>query len=271
MKPRVLLIDFSNVAYTCFFNALTRSGLKPDNVPANFREYLNAFHERVSGLQQANLNAPLFFALDSFPKWKRELYPEYKSKRKPMDFNPKPGCLELIRSWSCQTIEAEDTEADDLIATFVARYWNTYEIVVITTDKDLWQILDHKVRLFNFHSNIFIDIDKLRSEFDLDTYAQIRLYKTLWGDSSDNVPNAVPRMHKHLLPLVRATDGSLEQFWQKVEDKKKDLSARCIELLEQNRNQIEINYKLVTLSYDCQMTFRAWPQQPVYSPVSNSF
>ena len=34
-------------------------------------------------------------------------------------------------------------EADDAIATFVAQNCDDQKIVVVTTDKDLWQILDH--------------------------------------------------------------------------------------------------------------------------------
>lgn len=269
MKTRVLLFDLNNLIYTCFFNSVTASGLKPDNVPANFKEYLVAFHSRVAGLSANNPGASLVFALDSFPKWKKELFPGYKAGRKPMEFNPKPGCLELVRSWTCSTIEAEATEADDLIATFVARYWDTYDIVVVSTDKDLWQILDHPdVRMFNFHSNLFVNSEMLKEHFELEQYAQIKLYKTLWGDSSDNIPNVVPRMQKHLLPLIRETDGSLEKFEEVYKSKKETLSKRCQELVDTNWEQIGTNYKLVNLSYTCPIIFRNWPQtQMVNQPL----
>jgi len=255
-----LLIDFSNLAYSSFFAAIRNDNIKPEETPPHYTGHVHVFHQKVQSLQQASHAAKMIFALDQWPKAKAELLPTYKSTRKKMEFNPKTALLTALQSWYCKTIEAQHEEADDVIASYVAQNFDYENIFVATTDKDIWQIADHpNCTIYNFHSNYSVTAAKLKEDFRVDEFRHIRLYKALFGDSGDNIPNATPRMQAHLIPLVIMSNGTLEHFWDIVDVKKGQLSARCQELLEANKKQIAINYELTTLRYNCKLITNDYP------------
>lgn len=247
---RCLVVDFNNLVYTSFFNCVSRLGLKPEEVPEGYSDHVYFFKEKLDYVIRDSgfTNSSLIFALDQKPVHKYELFAKYKSKRKPIEFRPQPAVLKALENWPCQLIYSKNMEADDVIASYVHQI-NNAEIVVVTTDKDLWPLARHpNTQVFDHYSKRFISQEDLEKKFQISNFDQLKLCKTLWGDNSDAIPNAAPRMQKQLLPLIRMTNGTLEDFKIKYEAKKSELSKRCIEILDSNWNQIEVNYKLVTLN-----------------------
>lgn len=251
-----VLIDFSNIAYLAFYHSLRMCGLKPEDVMEGYTEHIGSFKTKIEKIMNKCNSAgeqliPVF-ALDQFPKWKHDLYPEYKAGRTPLKFSPKKSLLKTIENWGWKIIYAEGMEADDVIATFVARNCDDSKITVVTTDRDIWQVADHPNTVVLDPTTFEYANEKaLKEKFGIEKYSQLKLVKALFGDPADNVKNNAKFMGKHLLPIIAKTEGDLNHFLD--ECSRATMSARCKEVLSENKEKIETNYKLVCLKYNCKI------------------
>jgi len=131
--------------------------------------------------------------------WRRTLFPEYKAWRKPQDENEDgfretqiqfKRCEQITRALGIPIVGVECEEADDVVASIVARTVNRAdEIVVAATDKDFFQLLGA--------SNVWL-MDPYTHDRMSGSQASVRkfgvrtnsmtLYQALVGDSADNLP-----------------------------------------------------------------------------------
>jgi 5'-3' exonuclease len=271
-----LLIDFSNVVYASFFGAIGDGRVDPERVPKFFDDHVRLFNKRVESLRQYHGMAEVIFALDRRPVKKYEIYPDYKKGRGKLKcedgsfFDVKQPCLDELERQGATVVYAEDYEADDAIASFVAQNFYS-EITVVSSDRDLWAILDHpNVKVLNFIKGEYISKQHLREAFcikdkhkvitsHLTKYAHIKLFKILWGDSSDNIPNIMPRMKKQLLPFVLKSDGTWEDFQTQIDYNK--LTDRCKTLLKENVDKVQVNTELVLLRYNLDLVMETYQPQ----------
>lgn len=112
-------------------------------------------------------------------KKRKEIYPEYKAKRKPTDQSIYDGInmfKELLVNMPSNVlrIEIPEWEADDVIANLCEKTFANIPLGIISTDRDLTQL--------RIHSNI----DTLKEPNVLPKW--VKLYKILVGDPSDNLP-----------------------------------------------------------------------------------
>lgn len=127
--------------------------------------------------------------------WRTELYPAYKQKRdRPEihDFLPQMQTLESsLPSFGFRVCKSFGVEADDLIAVLANELETktNEQIVIITSDKDLWQLLTPRVQVYDLQTNKLIDTASATEilEFPPDRIVE---YKSLAGDTSDNIPGA---------------------------------------------------------------------------------
>jgi len=247
----LVLIDFSNLVWSAFFSSLKFHKYDPENCPDDYTGHVDFFHQKLIKILQDSPCDDYMFVLDHKPFAKFTIYNEYKKNRKRLKFKPKPAIEKLLTYWQSKIIHSEGNEADDAIASYVADNLDQ-DIVVATTDKDLWQLIENpKTKVYNFHKNVFITKKELEEAYGITEYSQIKLHKTLWGDSGDNVPNLIPRMKKNILPYFMHMDGTLNNFWDVIKANWDHLSDRCKELLEENKDKLKINYELVRLNFDC--------------------
>jgi len=260
-----VIIDFSNLVYISFFAAY---GYKDKvNIPKDYDKHVEYFHRCMGSYRRWNAMSEFVYALDTRPEEKYRLFPGYKGSREPLThkdgtrFDAQIGILKSMDPGS-KALKAPGFEADDVIASFVAQnFYN--EVVVISTDKDIWQLLDHpNARIYdpNPRRRCFINKNHVREAFcrkdkhkviheHLEGFAHIKLWKSLWGDAGDAVPNVVPRKQKELIPVINASDGTLDDFFEKAEEAK--LSVGCRTLLNDAKDKILLNHKLVKLDYCC--------------------
>jgi len=265
---QLIVIDFSNLAYSQYNAFLSTVKLPSDKGPRSLTDeefaansdayvptYISfAFKKLISIIKSVgsdNSISSVIFALDDNPAWKREIYPEYKEGRKKLLYNPKSILSKLLSYTNTYFAWHVSQEADDVISSLASKYPEK-KVILVTTDKDLWQILYRpNVMIYNFIKKEFISRYNLEDKFQLKKdFRNIVLYKSLWGDSGDNVPNVVPRMQAGLLPIVEDCDGSLDMFWKLYEERKAGLSPRCVQLVEANKEKVIVNNKLVSLNYD---------------------
>ena len=87
-------------------------------------------------------------------------------------------------------IEKEKCEADDIIATICKLYRDVmHEIIIISTDKDYFQLIDKKINVLcpRGKNSILYNEVMIKEKFGI-LPKQYILYSALIGDKSDNIP-----------------------------------------------------------------------------------
>jgi len=120
--------------------------------------------------------------------WRNEFYPQYKANRPPADANIRfqlALCRTLTQACGVCVLADARYEADDIIATLAARA--SGDVVIISRDKDLQQLLSEKVSLLEPGSNARrYALDFVAKEgFEPAVFPD---YQALTGDSIDNIP-----------------------------------------------------------------------------------
>jgi len=204
-SKNVLMFDLSNVAFISYFSRFTSGN------------HVESFFERVVDLMDRNdySNMSMVFVLDHKSKKRLALYPEYKGQRPKIEFDPRPDVIRMVRYFRCAIAWNEDEEADDVMASICAKYSNK-NFVVVTSDKDLYQMGGFEnVTLFNPMKVRNIDLQDCFKDFGLEDWDLVALWKTIFGDTSDNIkPIASRIIKKHVMDYVNSCDGTPSGFYK---------------------------------------------------------
>jgi DNA polymerase-1 len=253
----VVLVDFSNYVFACWFPALSAQKADPKYDP---HEVLKTNLMGKLGTMQRTMNEigmidpKILFVEDRKSKRKYELWPSYKANRPPLEHDPRPEAKEFLKSQGYTHFShSPDNEADDAIASMVHNVGGTFTIVIASSDKDLWQLIRPNVDVWSTTKDSFVTQEMIFKEFGVQSPVSIPIVKALWGDSGDNVPNSVPRMQKQLEPIANLSNGDIKEFWKSVSHLRGTLSPRCVELLQKGEAQVNLNWQLVKLDEHCEI------------------
>jgi len=83
-------------------------------------------------------------------------------------------------------MQCYDYEADDYLASIAKKYENDYEVIIVSSDKDLLQIVNDNIFIYNAQAKILYNKEKIKEKFNVNV-EQYLLYKALIGDPSDNI------------------------------------------------------------------------------------
>jgi len=198
--------------------------------------YTNAIYGFVNMINKVTTEQDfdhIFVAFDKGKKtFRHQAYSEYKGTRKPMppEFAMQiPLIKEYLDVLQIKRLETDDYEADDLLATLAFKAKNkNLEVLVISGDKDLLQLVDEKVtvaltkkgisELEYYTPSNFLDLTGLLP-------SQITDYKGLYGDDSDNLPGVEGVGEKTAKKLLNEY-GSLERILENVDNIKGKLGER---------------------------------------------
>ncbi|MEI8295477.1 MAG: DNA polymerase I [Alphaproteobacteria bacterium] len=181
--------------------------------------------------------------------FRNDIYPEYKSHRPPPpeDLIPQfPLVREACQALSVVGIEQEGFEADDLIASYAkAGIAAGYTVVVVSSDKDLMQLVRPGITLLDPIKNRSIDVPEVLEKFGVPPEKVIDV-QALAGDSSDNVPGVPGVGPKTAAELIK-TYGDLETVLARAGEIKQ---PKRREALLANAELARISKQLVTLRDD---------------------
>lgn len=124
------------------------------------------------------------------------VYADYKANRSemPEDLRPQiPLIKDLLNGFRIPVVEHAAWEADDVIATVTRQASDAgMDVVIVSSDKDIRQLLRPNVRLLNCRKNEFLDEAGLMADWGIRP-DQVVDYQSLVGDTADNVPG-VPKV-----------------------------------------------------------------------------
>ena len=246
------LIDGSGYIFRAYY-ALPPLSRKSDGLPtgavSGFCSMLFKLLEDSKSDQ--NLQKPTHFAVifDSARKtFRNEIYSDYKANRSeaPDDLAPQ---FEYIRksvlAFNLPSVDLLNYEADDLIATYVDQILKKgARVTIVSSDKDLMQLYQKNVRIFDPMKNKFITEEDVFKKFGVDASKVIDV-QSLAGDSSDNVPGVPGIGVKTAAELINKY-GTLEKLLKSAHEIKQNKRR---ETLLENKDKALISKKLVTLDH----------------------
>lgn len=202
---RVLLIDGSSCLYRSFFalpRLTTASGLPVHAV--------YGFATLMFKLLREERPTHLAVALDGGSEERRRSYASYKAHRPAMPHDLTlqfPLLLRLFEVMRVPLLRLPGQEADDVIATLVERLPPEAQVVIVTADKDLQQLLRPGVEILDPRGRR-IDRDSFRRQRGIDP-ERLPEVLALSGDPVDGIPGVPGIGPRTALELVRA-HGSVE-------------------------------------------------------------
>ncbi|MGB3635055.1 MAG: DNA polymerase I [Rubrobacteraceae bacterium] len=189
---RVYLIDGYSLLYRAFYalpQSIATSGGLPTNALYGFTSMLLKLLD--AGEEEVGLGVVWDAGL---PKFRTEIYPEYKSHRSAMpdELKAQVGHMDhILEAMNIPAIRAEGFEADDAIATLSKRIPEDVELMIVTGDQDAMQLVDGNVKVLRTTRGVSetksYGRDEVIEEYGV-TPEQIPDYKALTGDPSDNIP-----------------------------------------------------------------------------------
>jgi len=250
---RVYLVDGSAYIFRAYhaLPALTR---KSDGLPVGaVSGFCNMLYKLLTDMGDGH--DPTHFAVvfdHSSYTFRNDLYPEYKANRDatPEDLVPQfPLVREATRAFNVPCIEMEGFEADDIIASYARAIEDEGgECIIISSDKDLMQLVTERVTMFDTMKNKLIGIEQVKEKFGVGPEQVIDI-QALAGDSVDNVPG-VPGIGVKTAALLLGEYGNLEDLLDRAEEiKQKKRRENLIEFAEDAR----LSKVLVTLKDDLEL------------------
>lgn len=196
--------------------------------------------------------------------FRQGIYPDYKAHRPdtPPDLIPQFSIIrDACRAFAVPSIEMAGYEADDLIATYAeTAKTQGYDVIIVSSDKDLMQLVDDKVSLFDPIKSRPIKREEVFEKFGVYPDKVIDV-QALAGDSSDNVPG-VPGIGPKTAAELITQFGNLEALLSNLTVIKQPKRRQA---LIDNAENARISYKLVTLVRDVPMPLpltELEPQKP---------
>ncbi|MBU0946372.1 MAG: DNA polymerase I [Proteobacteria bacterium] len=189
------------------------------------------------------------------PVFRHELYGDYKANRPPMPedlVSQIPYIKELVQAMNIPSFEIEGLEADDLIAT-AAKILGAQgcRVVVVSGDKDLLQLVDEQVVMWDPMNDKIMDISAIEAKYHVKPEQLLDCY-ALMGDSSDNVPG-VPGVGPKTAEKLINQYGSLEAIYTELAGMKK---SKLKDRIAENKEMAFLSRDLIRLKYDAEMPSR---------------
>jgi len=246
----VVLVDGSGYIFRAYY-ALPPLTRKSDKLPigavAGFSNMLFKLLRSQNDEERPTHFAVIFDA--SGHTFRNDMYDQYKANRSepPEDLVPQfPITRQATKAFGSPSIEMMGYEADDLIATYATQAEaKGAKVTIISSDKDIMQIVTDRVRMRDTMKNRDIGIPEVIEKFGVPPEKVIDI-QSLAGDSVDNVPG-VPGIGVKTAALLINEYGDLDTLLERAGEIKQ--KGRREKLLEHG-DAARISRDLVTLMRD---------------------
>lgn len=242
MNKQLILVDGSSFLYRAYYSM--RPLHAPNGQPVQAVYGFCRMLKKLIGQFEPSYCALVWDSKG--PTVRHQLFADYKATRQapPSDlFEQKKYIKTFADLIGLSQIERESTEADDLMFALAKKFQSQgFEIILITSDKDLCQVLAEHVTIYDPFKDVHITVKSFEQERSF-SVAKIPFYHALLGDASDNIPGVKGIGKKGALDLVQQFD-SLEDLYAHLDQVR---SVRTQKLLQQQRENAFLSYELFLL------------------------
>ncbi len=251
--PTVHLIDASPYIFRSYFSVpssvVDRAG-NPANAVHGFTSFLLRYLD-----EERPTHVGVTFDQSLTTSFRNDIYPAYKAQRElpPPELEAQQlDCLAMAEAMGMTAFADGRFEADDLIATALSNCRGTnVDFVVVTSDKDLAQLVDDDVVLFDFAKGLRHDPTGVQAKFGVRP-DQIVDFLALAGDAVDNIPGVKGVGAKTAVALLSELDGldSIYANLDRVESLRMRGAKSVRRKLEEARELAYLSRELATVSRD---------------------
>lgn len=255
-RPRLFLIDSYGFIFRAY-HARARSKAPPMRTTTGIStEAVYIFHNMVRKLR-ATYNPEHIAAIFESGKTFREetLYAEYKANRTemPPDLREQiPYIRRTLEAMRIPILQYEGFEADDVIGALATRAADVADVVIVSSDKDMLQLVNDRVHMYNpVKEDVWYDPATAEAFMGVKP-GQVPDLFALMGDSIDNIPGAPGIGDKGARDLIQRF-GSVEAAIERAAEVERKTYR---ESLQNNRDQILLSKRLATIDITVPIEFR---------------
>jgi len=247
--PRLYLIDgYSNI-FRAFYaiRNLSNSKGEPTNAVYGFIQMLRKL------LREDNPEL-IGVALDVGKSFRSEKYADYKANRAPTPEDLKsqiPYVRRALEAYGIPALELQGYEADEVLGTLSCRAAEAgYQVVIVSADKDLMQLVEPRVSLYHTGRNKLYGPADVEEDFGVPP-SKVADVLGLMGDSIDNIPGVPGIGDKGAKSLIKEY-GSLEELLARAAEVSKKTYR---EGLQQHADQARLSKELSTIHTNLEIAF----------------
>lgn len=201
----------------------------------------------------------VFVTYDLFPsEYRKAIHKEYKAKRKDkqtpelvekFSYKDKHSRIlyDILSYLNCHVLVEPDVEADDVIANYIKQ--TTHHTTIVSTDRDLIQLIDDKTSVYRQVTQELITIDNVETWLGYD-FKYFKDVKILSGDVSDNITGIKGVGDKTALKILKDTGHcvSIDRLLEYCEMNKKFKYINNLKLFIE-QGLYDFNKRLMDLDY----------------------
>ncbi len=241
---KVFLIDANGLCYRAFYavRTLVNSKGQPTNAVFGF---CNILRKLMRDFEPQYMVSCFDVGRKTY---RQEKYPDYKIQRQIM---PEPLQIqipiirEVLKAYQIPMYQKEGFEADDVIATLARRLSPKAEVVIVSDDKDLSQLMDARISLFSPRQDRILTNKDIQEKFGVSPSMMVDLI-ALAGDVSDNISGVQGIGQVSAVKLLQ-TYGSLDEIYKHLDEIK---PSGLQEKLRMGQGQAQVSHELALLNND---------------------
>ena len=254
---RLMLIDGHSMAFRAFY------ALPAEKFSTSSGQCTNAvygFVSMLSNLISKEKPTHIAAAFDvGRTTFRSEMFPEYKAQREsaPEEFKGQVGLIkELLETLGIATLEKENYEADDIIATLAteATAEGDFETLIVTGDRDSFQLVNDATTVLYPMKGVSVlhrfTPEAVEEKYGL-TPQQYPDFAALRGDPSDNMPG-IPGVGEKTAQKWIVGYGSLAQLLEQADSVKGKVGEKLRERVE----QVRLNRELTEMVKDLDLPYK---------------
>ncbi|WP_163969784.1 5'-3' exonuclease [Oceanobacillus halotolerans] len=247
-RQKVLLIDGMALLFRGFYATAFRGNFMKTKkgIPTNgIYQFLRYFLDAKNQFEPSHVICCWDMGSKTF---RTELFDRYKGNRSepPEELIPQFDLIkEVTEAFNIPNVGLENYEADDCIGTLAKQYANMHDVIILTGDQDILQLVDDGIEVAImkkgqgnydvFHQANFLEKKGI-------TPKQLIDLKGLMGDTSDNYPGVKGIGEKTALKLLQEYN-SIEGILENLENLSKGIRTKIqneIDMLHLSRHLAEI-------------------------------
>jgi DNA polymerase-1 len=184
------------------------------------------------------------------PTFRHEKFEDYKATRDEIDddlIQQLERAEEMVRAMGLPTVAVPGYEADDLLATLARQgAASGYEVVVVSGDKDILQLVGNQIKVLNEAKDmLYDDASKVHDKLGVRP-EQVVDYLAIVGDKVDNVPG-VPGIGAIGAAKLLGEFGTLEAVLSAAQDGHPSIKGKKLESLRASGKLVRLSRELIRL------------------------
>ena len=257
---KVVLVDGNNLLFRSYYATAYQGNFMKNKAgfPTNA---LYGFINMINKIINEEKPQYMLVAFDKGKTFRHDKYKDYKAGRIEMPNELKqqfPVAKEILTHLGIKWFEIENYEADDIVGTLskMIDEENDYEGLIVSSDKDLLQLISDKVVMKMLKPKDYVIMNK-KTFFDIYGLSPDKMIdiKALEGDQSDNIPGVKGIGEKTALKLLQEYN-TLEGIYENLDEIKGSTLTKLIEGKEKafESKELVTIYKEVPLDFKLEDT-----------------